>query len=105
MSASSIGSKVFSASNISTSDPNLDQTLPSSKPITPAPIIANFFGVSENSSAPALPTIVVPFHGTEGILIGLEPVASTMFFAVTDVFFPFVSVISTSVELINLPLP
>ena len=66
---------------MSTTDPNLDQTLPSSKPITPAPIIASFLGVLENSNAPALPTTVLPFHGTEGIFIGLEPVAKTIFFA------------------------
>ena len=72
---------------MSTTDPNLDQTLPSSKPITPAPIIASFLGVLENSNAPALPTTVLPFHGTEGIFIGLEPVAKTIFFALIFFFF------------------
>ena len=88
-SLSSMGKNSFSASKISTFDPNLDHTLPSSRPITPAPIIAKFLGTSVNSKAPELPIMVVPFHGTDGMLIGLEPVAKIIFFAVTFFFFPY----------------
>ena len=88
-SLSSIGRSSSSASKISTFEPNLDQTLPSSSPITPAPMIASDFGTSVSSRAPELPIIVVPFQGTDGILIGRDPEANIMLAAVTFDFLPF----------------
>ena len=90
---------------MSTTDPSLDHTLPSSNPITPAPIIASFFGVSLNSRAPELPTTVDPFQGTDGIFIGLEPAAKIIFLPLTVCFFPFEFVTSTSLAETNFPFP
>ena len=58
-----------------------------------------------NSRAPELPTTVDPFHGTEGILIGLEPAAKTIFLPLTICFFPLGFITSTSLADISFPLP
>ena len=79
ISLSVIGKKSSSASIIVTLEPSLDQTLPSSRPIIPAPIIPNDFGTSLNDSAPVLSTIFLP-NFADGISIGLDPVAIIIFF-------------------------
>ena len=52
-------------------------------------MIASDFGTSVSSRAPELPIIVVPFQGTDGILIGRDPEANIMLAAVTFDFLPF----------------
>ena len=77
---SAIGKNSSMASSTVTSEPSLDQTLPSSNPITPAPIIPNFLGTESNSNAPVLSTISLLLISATGILIGDDPVAMTIFF-------------------------
>ena len=68
------GKKSVIASKIVTSEPSLDHTLPSSRPITPAPIIPRFSGTSSKFKAPVLST-TFSLQGAMGISIGDEPVA------------------------------
>ena len=64
-----------------TSEPKRAHTLPSSRPITPAPIMPSFSGTAENSSAPVELTIFVSLNFAELISIGFEPVAKIIFLA------------------------
>ncbi len=66
--------KSSNASSTITSEPNLDHTLPSSNPITPAPITPSFFGTEVNSNAPVL-SVMFSLHGAIGISIGSDPEA------------------------------
>ena len=80
ISGSAIGKKVSIASITVTFEPSLDQTLPSSKPIIPAPTIPSDFGTFSNDKAPVLSTIFSP-NLAAGISIGDEPLAIIIFFA------------------------
>ncbi len=62
-----------------TSLPSRFHTLPSSRPITPAPITPNRFGTTSKSSAPALSTMSFPSNFANGSSIGTEPVAMITF--------------------------
>ena len=55
-----------------TSAPSRFHTLPSSSPITPAPITPRRLGTSAKSSAPALSTISWPSNFANGSSIGLR---------------------------------
>ena len=79
MSLSAIGRKLSRASITVTLEPNLDHTLPSSKPIIPAPTTPRLLGTSSKQSAPVLSTICVPKIADE-ISIGFDPVAIIIFF-------------------------
>ena len=63
------------ASKTVTLEPKRFQTLPNSKPITPAPITPNFLGTSLIFKAPALSTISSLSTSATGIEIGSEPTA------------------------------
>ena len=63
------------ASRMVTSAPRRFHTLPSSRPITPAPITARRFGVSLKSSAPTLSTMYSPSNFANGSSIESEPAA------------------------------
>mmetsp|Transcript_6332 Transcript_6332/g.14006 ORF Transcript_6332/g.14006 Transcript_6332/m.14006 type:complete len:211 (+) Transcript_6332:135-767(+) len=61
-------------------EPRRDQTLPSSRPMTPPPITVSFSGSFSKDSAPVLDTICFSSSSMPGRLITSEPVASMMFF-------------------------
>ena len=63
-----------------TSDPNREYTDPSSKPITPAPIITIFFGIFLSSSAPVELTIIFSSISNPGSDEGSDPEAIIIFF-------------------------
>ena len=86
-----------------TSAPSLDHTLPSSKPITPAPIIPSLSGTLSKLRAPVLSTIFSD-HFAIGISIGFEPVANIMNFVSKLVLSPLFET-STRFSLITFPLP
>ena len=79
---SAAGRKSSSASRTVTSAPSRAQTLPSSRPMTPAPMMPSRFGTSENARAPSLSTMRSPSTSATGIRTGTEPVARTMWRAV-----------------------
>lgn len=81
-----------------TLEPSLAQTLPSSKPITPAPMTPKVFGTSSKSSAPVLSIIFSPLNLAEPISIGDEPDAIIIFFDSTISLEPSSFVISTLPE-------
>ena len=64
-----------------TFEPNLFQTLESSRPIYPPPITINSFGTFSNDKAPVDETIVCSSIFNPGRDVGVEPVAIRMFFA------------------------
>ena len=89
------GRNCSSASSTTTSAPRRRQTLPSSSPMTPAPITPSRFGTASNSSAPQESTTVLPSNGTDLSSIGAEPDASTTCFAMSSSFVPSPAVYST----------
>ena len=93
------------ASSTTTSAPRRRQTLPSSSPMTPAPITPRRFGTASNSSAPQESTIALPSNGTDLSSIGTEPVASTTCFAASSCFAPSSAVYSTRLPASSLPCP
>mgnify|MGYP003722137787 CR=1 FL=1 len=99
-----IGRNSSSASITVTFAPNLDQTLPNSRPIMPAPIIPNFLGTSLKDSAPVLSTIFL-LNFADWISIGIEPVAMMIFLASICVIDPSGLVTSTRTSDKTLPLP
>ena len=72
-----MGRKSGSASSITTSEPRRPQTLPSSSPITPAPITPKRAGTLSNSSAPVESTIKSSVNGVGAMSTGTDPGAST----------------------------
>ena len=93
------------ASSTTTSAPSLRQTLPSSRPMTPAPITPSRFGTASNSSAPQESTTCLPSNGTLFNSIGTEPEASTTCFATSSLFAPSNAVTSTRLPLSSRPWP
>ena len=71
------GRKSGSASSTTTSAPSRAHTLPSSSPITPAPITPSRDGTSEKAKAPVESTMRSPSTGAGGMSMGTEPGAST----------------------------
>ena len=73
------------ASSTTTSAPSRRQTLPSSRPITPAPITPRRFGTASNSSAPQESTTVLAVE-RHGLAVPSAPsrVASTTCFAASS---------------------
>ena len=69
------------ASIMVTSAPSRDQTLPSSRPITPAPTTPMRAGTASNSSAPQESTICSPSNFAMGNSMGVDPEARITFFA------------------------
>ena len=65
-----------SASSTVVSAPSRRQTLPISRPITPAPTTPSRFGTSVSASAPALSSTRTLSNGTPGSGRGAEPVAT-----------------------------
>ena len=53
--------------------PRRRHTLPSSRPMTPAPTTASFFGTLSKSSAPQLSTMFLPSNGMLFSSVGIEP--------------------------------
>jgi len=83
--ASSAAPRNFgSASRIVTSAPSRRHTLPSSSPITPAPITPKRFGTAGKASAPSLSQIVSLSTFTPGRWRAFEPVATMTYFAWTS---------------------
>ncbi len=74
--------KTGSASRIVTPDPRRRQTLPISRPITPAPITPRRLGTSGISSAPVLLRISFSSKAAPGSSRGFDPVATITSFAV-----------------------
>ena len=70
-----------SASSTVTSAPSRRQTLPISRPITPAPTTPRRFGTAVIASAPALSSTRRLSNGAPGSARGTEPVATITFFA------------------------
>ena len=64
-----------------TFDPNLFQTLESSKPIYPPPITINSFGGLSKASAPVEETTTFSSNSIPGRDVGAEPVAIIIFLA------------------------
>ena len=102
ISGSVIGKKVSSASITVTLEPSLDHTLPSSRPIIPAPTIPNDLGTLLNASAPVLSTILSP-NLPAGISMGNEPVAIIIFFPSNSSIEP--SLLVTSTRLLPTTFP
>src|ERR687897_1005170 len=76
-----------------TSLPSRRHTLPSSRPMTPAPITPSRLGTASKSSAPQESTMFLPSNGAERSSVGLEPDASTTCFAVSSRLLPSCAVI------------
>ena len=91
------------ASSTTTSAPSRRQTLPSSRPITPAPITPRRFGTASNSSAPQESTTCRPSNGTLRSGNGCDPEASTTCFAVSSRLLPSSAVNSTRLPASSLP--
>ena len=79
ISLSAIDKKSSIASITVTCEPSLDQTLPNSNPITPAPITPRVFGTESISKAPVLSKIFLLSNFAEPISIGDDPVAIIIF--------------------------
>ncbi|MNC89795.1 hypothetical protein D3C83_57840 [compost metagenome] len=75
--------KAGSASRMVTSAPRRRQTLPSSRPITPAPITPRRLGVAPKASAPSLSHTSSLSTASPGRWRALEPVATITCFACT----------------------
>ena len=105
ISLSAINKKLSIASITVTFEPNLAQTLPSSRPITPAPITPSVFGTSLKFKAPVLFTIFFSSNSAALISIGDEPDAIIIFFD-SNISIELSSfVISTLVPAKTFPLP
>ena len=102
-SRSAINKKSSIASRIVTLAPRRAQTLPNSRPITPAPTTPSRSGTASNSSAPHESTIRSPSKGAIGISIGVEPLARTILFADMTSTSPSTGVNSTFLPASNLP--
>src|SRR5260221_6698931 len=94
--ASATGSSASSASSVTTSAPSLRHTLPSSRPITPAPITHSRRGTDSSSSAPQESTMCVPSKGRPLSSVGTEPLASTTWRAASCEVVPSAPVTSTT---------
>ena len=79
--SSAAARKPGSASRMTTFEPSRRHTLPSSSPITPAPITPSRSGTSVNASAPTLSQTSAWSTGTPGRWRALEPVATMTAFA------------------------
>jgi hypothetical protein len=90
-----------------TSVPRRRQTEPISRPMTPPPMTASFFGIVLSESAPVESTMrpLALSTGTGGRGVGSEPDAMRMFFVVSVLEPPLVSVASTTPERATLPVP
>mmetsp|Transcript_41442 Transcript_41442/g.129795 ORF Transcript_41442/g.129795 Transcript_41442/m.129795 type:complete len:225 (-) Transcript_41442:644-1318(-) len=88
-----------------TSLPRRRQTLPISRPMTPAPTTTIFSGTDSSSSAPVESTIFLPAlsTGTGGSGVTSEPVAIMMFFVLSVWLPPSLSATSTVVALLSEP--
>ena len=93
------------ASMTVTFEPSLAQTLPSSRPITPAPITPNVSGTLSISSAPVLSNIFLLSNLAEPISIGDEPEAIMIFLDSIISTSPSILVNSTLFPAITFPLP
>ena len=100
-----IAKKSSNASRRITSEPNLAQTEPNSRPITPAPITPRRFGTSSISSAPVESRIKSLSTGATGIEMGREPEASITFWASMRDTDPSLSVNSTFFPDRSFPVP
>ena len=87
------------------SAPRRAHTLPSSKPMTPAPITPRRRGVSANSNAPSESTMALPSNGAWSISMGTEPGASTTCSAASIAASPSAGVYSTAQWPCNRPWP
>ena len=92
-------------STILTAVPNRAYTEPSSRPITPPPIMVKRDGISVSESASLEVIIRFPSVGNSGNGVGIEPVAMIIRSAVSSVVFPALSVTRRDVELRNVPIP
>src|SRR5690606_21820419 len=81
--SSAAGRNSGKASSTVTAAPSRRHTLPSSRPITPAPMTPSFCGTVLKSSAPTLSHTSSLSISTPGRVRGLEPVAITTCFACT----------------------
>jgi hypothetical protein len=88
-----------------TSAPRRFHTLPSSRPITPAPITPRRFGTSVKSSAPALSTMCLAVELRERQLDRHRAGSEDHVGRADRLLGPSAPVISTSLPLSNLPLP
>ena len=88
----------------STSEPSLLQTVPISRPITPAPITISFLGTFFKSKAPVEVTICVSSMSILGRIVGVDPVAIIIFSACMFSVFPLL-LISISLEEMILAVP
>ena len=88
-----------------TSDPNLAQTDPSSKPIIPAPIKVKRFGTSLREIAPMFVTTRFSSTSIPGSGVASEPVATTIFFVDKVFFVPSKFSTSTSPDFLIVPRP
>jgi hypothetical protein len=79
-----------------TSAPRRRQTLPSSRPITPAPITPRRFGTLSKSSAPALSTMVLPSNFANGSSMDVEPGARITFVPEISLTLPSCALIATT---------
>ena len=100
-----IGKNSSSASNMTTSDPRRRQTLPSSKPMTPAPITPRRTGTSVSMSAPVESIICSSSIGAGAILTGTEPAAIMTLLASNTWTLPLLSVTSTFAPTRTFPTP
>ena len=104
ISLSAIGRKSSNASITVTLDPSRDHTLPSSKPIIPAPTTPRVSGTLVKPNAPVLSTMFLP-KGAEGISMGLDPVAIIIFLVSIFSTAPSAFTTSTVFASIIFPLP
>ena len=81
------------------------QTLPSSSPMTPAPMMQTRPGTASQSSAPAESTTMSPVSGVAFSSIGTEPVAMMTFFAAWVLSPPSRSVTLTCLSARSSPVP
>ncbi len=90
---------------MTTSAPSRRQTLPSSSPMTPAPITHSRLGTASSSSAPQESMICWPSKGKDFSAVGTEPLASTTWRARSGLSLPSVPVTSTTRPASSLPRP
>ncbi len=105
MARSATGRNSGIASSSVTVLPSRAHTLPSSSPITPAPMMPRRAGTSVKSSAPAESTMRTPSSGATGSGVGREPVARMMCSADTVTTAPSAPVTSTLPSPASRPLP
>ena len=102
---STAGKKLSSASSNTTLLPRRAQTLPSSRPITPAPITPSLPGTDWNSRAPVESTIISWSTGAGGMATGTEPAAIIIFSASKIDTVPSAAVTSTFLPANTFPAP